>query len=499
MATIMIRWKRAGIILGTMAAVLSGSALAQESATKLLENALNTALLTESPGKMTGEGTAWHAAWHAGQFLPLAKRTGDLAYLEAAITYFDALLEQTYVSPDGFRGWVGPYIYDREHIGDVHISDAILLNPMLEVAEFVLHETPTELRRKYQARVQPYIAYAEKHVLEKWKARKTWWEDGPHGTYFSWDHYLDSTKTAWEHQPEIRNSNLGLPHNKNVKVGITHLRVYRLTGNPEHRDKARKIFNLLKSRLALFKNGYTWNYWEPVFPGDILSVDPPRMGHWVGTHPYRDYQASEVDTVVEAFHSGITFTPEDIDRFVATNLTMWNGSFDEPSFVNSDFAVSRAVDPGYQPPEPSPAYGGPAGARWAALSEFSEPLARLGGQQASNLHHQRKYPSFPDEYNFPFSSSRMFSMVFAMPSSVEPGEAMTLGCKVRDTVDMQIQLRSEDGSDLLETLDERTVQGNSGGHGGLHFLTWKAHLPPGAYRIRWLAGLDYRDFPIEVR
>ena len=320
---------------------LAGSlaAATPDSPEVLLQRALETRLIAESADGMTGEGAAWHAAFHSGQILSAYQATGDTAYLDAAIRYFDALLQATFLSPDGYRGWVGPYIYDEAHFGDVHVGDAILVNPMLEVAETVLQGPSAELRQQYAGTVRRYIAYAEEHVLEKWNARGTWWEDGRFGGYFAWDHYLDRAANRWVARPEVKNSSLGLPFNKNLDMALTHLRVHRLTGNPDHREQARKIFHHFKSRLGIFKDSYTWNYWEPVYPGDIRSIDPPEMAHWVGTHPYRNYQSGEVHAVVEAFHNGLTFDREDIRRFLATNLMMWNGRLDDPQFRNSDHAV----------------------------------------------------------------------------------------------------------------------------------------------------------------
>ena len=384
-------------------------------------------------------------------------------------------------------------------MGETHITDAILVNPMLRVAEFILNEAPAELHTKYKTTAYRYIEYAKKHVIEKWDARETWWTDGKYAGYFAWDHYLARDKSAWIQADDVRNSALGLPFNKNLDLAITHLRLFRLVGDPAYRERARLICDSFKSRLCLFKGSYTWNYWEPVYPADIRSIDPPRRGHWVGTHPYRNYQAGELACVIEAYKNGLTFTTEDIDRFVAANLMMWNGSFNEPDFVNSDYAVWKSVRKDYQEPEPSPHYGGPAGALWQAMVPFSETLARLGNRRADNLEKLRLPGVQMQELEFPFHSSQMFSMVFAIPAVVRRGETLIAGCKVRDHLDLQVQLRTGDGETLIKVIHKGAVEWESGGHGGLHFLEWPADCSPGTYRLRWIAGKDYRDFPIEVR
>ena len=109
----------------------------------------------------------------AGAFLQGARETGDLAYLDAAQRYFDALIDRLHTSPDGHRGWVGPYIYDESVIGDVHIGDAILVNHMLEFALFARAELAAELQAPYADAAQVYIDLAE-HLSAKWIDRGTW-------------------------------------------------------------------------------------------------------------------------------------------------------------------------------------------------------------------------------------------------------------------------------------------------------------------------------------
>ncbi len=481
--------------------LVSSSLLAQPALPpgELLDYYMKTPMLTQSEGKMTGELMAWHAAWGMERFPRLARQTGDEGYVEGGLTYFNALLDKTFEAPDGYRGWVGTYIYDKNYIADHHIADAILVSPMLGLAEYILKEAPEEIRMRHSEDAWRLVRYAEKHVVEKWLARGSWWDDGRFGGFHYWDHFYSPETGCWEHRPDVNYAGYGTPFNKNMKLGLVLLRLYRITGSAEYLDRAEIIFNTFKSRLDLFKDSYTWNYWEPVYPGDVLSINPPRLTHWVATHAHRDYQEGELEDIVEAFHTGVTFTQDDIRRFVTTNLMMWNGSFDDPDFVNSNYAVNKAVNPEYVEPPPSPAYGGPAGIAWRALAEFSEPIARLTGLKADNHAIQRRSVQQPvKEFNFPHASSRMLSMVFAMPSIVDHGQEVTLGSKLRIPGHLQVFLLSAASGEVIYTLAESDVD-QTDADGCLHLLSWPADVPSGDYLIRWQVNQDYRDYPLTVR
>ena len=63
----------------------------------------------------------------------------------------------------------------------------------------------------------------------------------------------------------------------------------------------------------------------------------------MNVHPYRNYQAGEINQIVEAYHSGITFTKDDIQHIINTNLkVMWNGDKENPKWKNSNYAVEMA-------------------------------------------------------------------------------------------------------------------------------------------------------------
>ena len=176
---------------GMLVACCGTSAFAQSGAEQLLQERMRTPLL-QANGSLTGEGLCWHAAYNMHRFMTGYRVHQDPAYLDAGVKYYDALIAKMHTSPDGYKGWVGPFIYDEEYICDVHVGDAILLNPMLDFAESVLTSQDESIRKKYAERANAYLDLAKKHLIEKWDARNTWREDGVYGGYVSWDQYMTS-------------------------------------------------------------------------------------------------------------------------------------------------------------------------------------------------------------------------------------------------------------------------------------------------------------------
>ncbi|MFC1526832.1 hypothetical protein ACFL6X_08500 [Candidatus Latescibacterota bacterium] len=404
---------RGTVTVGMVAAqatliLLATGAQAIDSPDELLARKLRTPMLTSTEGTFTGEGVCWHAASGAGDFVRGARQTGNLDYIDAGITYFDALVGKLHTSPDGYRGWVGPYMYDESVYADVHVGDAILVESMLALAEYVRTEVAPAPRPRYAEATAAYIDLAE-HICEKWQARGTWREDGHYGGYISWGRFLTPEQPDVLQRHDVSNARLGLQFNKQQDMGIVHLRLYRLTGSREHRRKAVLIFSHTRSRLSLHDDYYTWNYWEPFYPGDVRSVDPPALSLWVNTHPYRDYQAGEVHDMVEAYHSGIVFTEEDMRRLVRTNLQMWNGDLEAPEWVNSNLAVDQEAVPGYEPPQPDGQhYTRTAGRLWGGAGPLRldtgvpgrcpgdqhrlRPTPLPAGQRVGLAHHAQHLP-----------------------------------------------------------------------------------------------------------
>ena len=109
-------------------------------------------------GQVTGEQFCWHAASGADDFVDGYLGSQDAAWLDHGAAYFDWLVSLMATAPDGYRGWIGPYIYDGQYWCDVHVGDAILINPMLRFAEVVLADDA--LKKTHGPRAQRYVQLA---------------------------------------------------------------------------------------------------------------------------------------------------------------------------------------------------------------------------------------------------------------------------------------------------------------------------------------------------
>lgn len=484
--------------------ILVQPVFAVSDAEKMLQEQLNNPLM-KSEGSLTGEGVCWHAAFGMEKFVAKFRTTNDTSYLDMGSKYYDALISKMHTSPDGYRGWVGPYEYDEKFICDAHVSDAILINPMLEFAEIVFKSKDGELRRKYEKKAKAYLELAKKDVIEKWDRRGTWQEDGPLGAYVSWDRYMtiDNLK-EWRKFPVVK-SNLSLPFNKNMDMGLTLLRLYRITGNEYYREKALKIFNFTKIKMSLFDNHYIWNYWEPFSIWDVDTANPNALRLWVNVHPNPNYQAGEIYAIVEAYHSGITFSKEDIQRMINTNLkVMWNGDKVSPKWVNSNTAVLKAVLG--QVPEVKTPKGGiydkGAGTLWTALADF-DPTIRLLAKvdYSSPPSFDRKYAELPvTEFIVPLNSNRYFTMVCLLPTTVKRAGWTYVVSKSIVPGNIEVALYTSDGIRKLVDIYNGNTTGGLDGREGLLIHKWQLNnVQPGDYRVRWTLKGEYREYPLLVK
>jgi len=472
---------------------------ANSDAEQLLKDRMRTPLL-QTAGTLTGEGLCWHAAYNMDRFMEKYRATSDTAFLDAAVKYYDALIDKLRLAPDGYQGWVGPYIYDEKYICDVHVGDAILINPMLDFCETVLKRSRADIAKKYAESAGKYLDLARKHLIEKWDARGTWHEDGPYGGYVSWDRYLtpDNLK-EWRKLPVLK-SVLSLPFNKQNTMALACLRLYRITGESRYRERALKIFNFMKSRMCLYQDHYVWNYWEPFGPWDINTNVPNTLFHWVNVHPYRNYQAGEIDQMVEAYHSGITFTEDDVRHIINTNLkVMWNGDSDHPAWKNSNYAVEMAslgkvsIDkaPGGEFPEL-------AGTLWRGLVDFDSTIRKLAKKPSDTPpSFKRKYSELPvTEFPVPFSNNCYLNLATVLPSVITKESPSFLVNQSRVSGPVEIALYSRDGKDKIRSIRAESKADDA----GLLIIKWDGkELSPGDYRIRWTLKDQYRDFPITVK
>lgn len=473
---------------------------ADKSPEQLLNSYLRTQLLNVE-GTLTGEGMCWHAAWGIDTFADHFERTGDPAYLEAACSYFDALIAKMHRSPDGYRGFVGPYIYDKQFICDVHVGDAILINPMLRVAELVLKSEHSGQLTGLQEQAKSYVALAKKDLIEKWDKRGTWYQDGDHGGYMSWDQYMTADDlSAWRPLKAVK-SGLSLPFNKQMDMGVACLRLYRITSEPFYQERAAMIFNFLKRRLTLYDDHYVWNYWEPLYPADIR--DSRNYAHWVNVHPYRNYQAGEIHNIVEAYHNGVTFDRTDIQRFIHTNLrVMWNGDREQPKWVNSNHAMYTAgmgKEPVYKKGD---GFKGLAGTVWSGLAEFDLTIRALAGiENGEAVDFERDYPDLPGRiYKREMQSQPYVFMAAVIPSHLEAGAEAQICSTYYKAGDLNLSLYDESGTGKIQDIHTVIHDSSQAPQSFIYNHSWStAGLEPGTYIVRWTIKGFTRDYKIQIK
>ncbi len=479
--------------------------------------------MTGNPNLKTnpkGESFCWHAASGMHTFVSMFEATGDRNWLDWGVQYYDFLIGNLDTGPDGYRGWIGPYMYDKQYWCDVHVGDAILWKGILDFSVLV-HVTPA-LKQDYGEKARSYVELASRHCMEKWDSRGTWREDGPVGAYASFTKYLaPGDLTSWRFGAEVTGSDLSLPFNKQNDMAQVALRLYRITGKKAFRVRAEKIFLRMKRSFQYFDDHYVWNYWEPFGPWDIdRGKNLPR--HWVGVHPYRNYQAGEVDQIVDAYHAGIVFDERDIRRIINTNLkVMWNGDRNNPRFRNSNITHV----PEKQPPAGS-GYTSTAGTLWTGLLGFSAELRELYtlrfGESRSPSPERVRYekviaatpPGFGRKHvrgkiavvSVDFTESPELNMATAIPQVVPRNAETLLVCKAWSGADtLEIALYSKNGGRKIRTLERVWIEGGNDGLTGIHIFSWDGSDPVnrrlyrGDYRIRWTFGTSCREFPVNLK
>lgn len=460
-----------------------------------------------------GEQWSWVVNYHIQGFTLGYEAYRDVAWLDKAVEFYDFALSRLQRAPDGYLGWIGPYIYDDTLWTDVHIGDALVFNPMLRFAQIVLGDRA--LRRRSGAAARRYVRLAQRHLMEKWEARGTWRDDGPYGYVDYWDHFLEPGDfRRFFVRGDAPFANSSQQFNKQMDMGIAALRLHQLTGDERYLRRATQVFATHKSHLQLFDDHYVWNFRDPLGQHDVVDVDTGELVSWVAVHPTNaGYQDREVHSIVEAYNAGVVYTEEDIRRLVTTNLTvMWNGDLESPAFSGSDTAI--------MPADATPA----AGTLWTALVQFDATARALRARQLAQggvgdprdriaYHHFENVvrpnpPSYDrttpidgaQTFGFPFSSVRSLTLATVLPSTIEHHDVAILAVKSIVPGKVRTSVHSADGRHELALLDERHVDG-----GPDVTFAWDgtdtsgARLPRGEYRVRFaLAGDGHREFPITI-
>ncbi len=506
---------------------------AAQPATPSPEAFYNVAVRSATPDKDgAGEQFCWRANYNMGVFLQAYETWHDTAWLDWGVKFYDYAISKMSVGPDGRKGWIGAYIYDKNYACDVHVGDAVLVNHMLAFAEAALKDP--KLKQRYGEAAQRYVELAKHDVIGKWDARGTWREDGPYGAYTSWDTYCKPDDlTHWQKTDQAKNSTLSLPFNKQNDMAVVCLKLYRITGDTTYRNKAEKIFAFMRSRFQYVDDYCVWNYWEPFGPWDV-DVAAGKARHWMNVHTYRNYQVGEIHQIAEAYHTGVVFTEADIRRIINTNLkVMWNQDRSSPKFVNSNarLPVPPMSDEQRKAAEAAEAANpyakeGRAGELWTGLLDFDQTVRDLyalqltGDARDTRGQLARDYfknvtlktpPSFARRYvkepvTLPepiLSRCPSLTVAVVMPCAMKRGTPSLIFCKARVPVELAIDLYDADGTTLVAPIHKTNVDGGTDGHAGVFFVQWDPQsvadkAPAGSYRVRWTVGDGYREFPVTI-
>jgi hypothetical protein len=473
----------------------------------------------------TGEQFAWNTNYSMRSFLRSYESTHDAAYLDAGVKFYDALIGKMATGPDGYKGWIGPFIYKNEYWCDVHVGDAILLDSILDFAWHVWQDP--KLKEKYGAKAMEYVNLAKRDFFEKWDARGTYKTDGPYGFYVQWNKYGKPGQLQnWQEEEACKTqSGMSLPFNKQIDCGAVALRIWQITGEEKYKKRAEELYGFMKSRMFKYEGAYHWNYWEPAGQHDLgidaatmhkgtwdAVVAKETMRHWTAVHPHRNYQSGEITNIVKAYDAGIVFTDADIHGMIQTNLkVMWNGDEKNPLFANSNTDLIKKIG---EKEEYHGKNSGHAGELWSGLAPFDATIAKLAGAREPDRtpkverREAKGNVEIPKVYaQFPLGNVRTVNMAAVMPSHFPAGDDVVIACKLIEPGDLQVALHSADGKERLAILKHGdNAFGGRDGREGIHYFFWSGSDPttgrpyePGDYRIRWTVKNDgYREFPIKI-
>lgn len=466
-----------------------------------------------------GENFCWHARVNLDQFVDNYNLTKDTRWLDAGIKYYDFLIGKMATDPDNYKGWIGVYGYDSNYWQDALVGDAILLEGILNFSVLTLEDP--DLKSKYQEKANSYVEIAIKDFFEKWNKRGCWIDDGPYGTYIEFNKYLkkDNLK-EWLQAPEGSRSGISHPFNKQMDAAQVCLHLYRITGDSIYRKRAEKIFFTAKSHFQYFDDHYCWNYYEPLYPGDVdLEKKETRHGVWV--HPWRSgYQAGEVERIAEAYEYGIVFDEVDIKRIINTNLNvMWNKDTINPRFISSNGLGADNDTTGRADFRRTYGHSNAtknSGELWTGLLPFDQRIRNLYELRFKNNKHPLEYlryknsvltdpPGFKRKYikgevTVPFvdfTESKELCLATVLPHLISKGEKSIIICKSWVPGKLMIDLYSTDGKKICNLFTGKIGEGT-------FMITWdgkdpaKKALFKGDYKIRWTIGEGYREFPVVI-
>ncbi|OFY43010.1 MAG: hypothetical protein A2W90_18705 [Bacteroidetes bacterium GWF2_42_66] len=470
-------------------------------------------------GSSTGESFCWQARVDMDQFIEYYRLTENPEWLDAGIKYYDFLLEKRATDPDGYKGWIGPYGYDKNYWQDALVGDAILFSGILDFSILVWENN--ELKKQYGEKALSYVVTAQKDMVEKWDKRGCWYVDGPFGGYIGYSKFLKSDNLKeWVESPEVSRAGVSHPFNKQMDVAEACLKIHRITGEKKYWEIAERIYYTVKSRFQYFDGHYCWNYWEPLYPGDV-DFENNRTHHWVGVHMWRSgYQAGEVGKIVNAFHYGIVFDEQDIKRMINTNLNvMWNKDRENPEFINSNGLGAEHDTTGLAGFKATYGHSNAfrdQGQLWTGLLDFDQTIRDLYELRFKNNKNSDRYqiykkevlvnpPCFKRKYaksDVPvpvinYTESADLYLAAVLPYTIPLNGQSIIICNSWNAGELAIDLYTNAGAKVCSLYHGKIGK-------GLFMIKWDGKDPVkkkkynGDYKIRWTINNGCREFPVNI-
>lgn len=451
----------------------------------------------------TGEQFCWHAcASGVEAYLEAYLAYQDPRWLVAAVKYYDFFLSKLQKDPDGYEGWIGdPIGRDGAELStDTLVGDAILCLPLAHFAEIV-KQNP-KLQERFGKTAQRYQDLATRIIWEKWNKRGCYYQDGAGwGSYHTAGKLIDLKANKWVDAPsELISDNL----NKHYDAALVLLRLWRITGNEQFKQRVIQIYGRAKTMWRYFpdEDRIVWNFWMPHGPYDIAGRAPKS---WVAVHPSRSgYQDAEVGMFVEVYDSGLVFEQADLEKMLRTNHWMAEGPGGK----------WRSADGTSD-----------AGELWVSLVRFDEKtrtqyeadLAKGGAATQIKRDYlkyvmakapgwQRLYvrdPAKVQVVKVPLQPGRDLTMTVILPDVVEVADnsRVQFATQTRVAGKLKIELLDATGKLVLGPLAEidtaAGVEYNAPLWDGTNPKTGKKDL--GEYRVRWTLGKESRMSPVWVK
>jgi len=295
--------------------------------------------------------------------------SGDTVWLDRFVSIVEALMKQLGDDPDGLKGWYSgadtrgfrsrwPTVWPDGYRAAFQGPEARLLAAVLELPLEIKAEP--DLQEKYGEKADAWMELIEEKILPKWEKQSLLVGLSEDRAVFT--HPVRAMKTGgsgWVDYPGLlrKEDNITLPHPDISDIARLQLKLWQLKGNREHRRLAARLMRWQKSCLRPGKHdSYWWNYWDPAEEFDFRPLGGLAFGMYVDPDPVQCLR--DVETFVEAYHSGVVIDKDDLRRLAATQTK-----------------IMAKADP--ERPTWKDARGEKRGMLWPQLAEFDDRLDEL--------------------------------------------------------------------------------------------------------------------------